>query len=88
MYVDTAQNEIMTRIKALDNEESFLRRRASQKVNDANNDLDVADRLAQTRRQYEFALEQLGVEPPAKKKKIPVTAAKGTARVIHVNQPA
>lgn len=85
MYVAPAETEMMTRIRALDQEESFLRRRASQRVTDANSDLDQADRLAQTRRQYEFALQQLGVDPMPKSKKIPVKATPATARVVHVN---
>lgn len=88
MYVDDAKTEIMTRIRSLDQEESFLRNKAEQHVTSANYCLDQADRLAMTRRQYELAVSDLGgeIETPKKKAKGKILVENSkTSHVVHVN---
>jgi hypothetical protein len=87
MYVADAKTEMMTRIRSLDQEESFLRNKAEQHVTSANYCLDQADRLATTRRQYELAITDLGGEieaPKGKARKIAVENSK-SSHVVHVN---
>jgi hypothetical protein len=85
MLVQDAVTELLRRIRELDQEESMLRREASNLVTSANYKLDQADRMATTRRQYEFAVSELGEDPAKVPTRIPVASVETAPRTVHVN---
>lgn len=60
----TAQDELLKRIRSLDQEESYLRRRAGNLHAEAARTEAEAEATAVLRRQFEFAFKQLGGELP------------------------
>jgi len=75
----TAQDEILKRIKELDRAEGIARRRTEEHMRDAATAEAEAEALARKRRQYEFALQQLGGEFPRETRgKFPVKKKSGT----------